>query len=307
MRLRSRINVDVLHNSPGSPAFLDEPTDSEVSEIALRVLVEFEGGETHVIGTATVIAGNLAITAKHVLEDILSRFGAQMKAALHAEVRGYAVRLYQVMRGPIYRVWNVRTAWYSTETDIAFLHLALFKTSDPHGTVEWRTPKLRCMPPPVGQKIIAFGFRESEAKVTPNADGSYHLELNDKPTTSIGEVKKIYPEGRDKCLLPFPCYQVNARIDPGMSGGLVVDEWGAVCGLVCASFSAGSAGEEAVSHIVTLWPMLRTLISADRDGHPKGVTYPVIDLALDGLLPVVDLSLLDPKAFPGRMLSTGRG
>jgi hypothetical protein len=73
------------------------------------------------------------------------------------------------------------------------------------------------MPPPVGQKVIAFGYRESKVNVTPNVDGSDHLELNDKPTTSIGEVKKIYPERRDSCMLSFPCYLVNARLDPGMS------------------------------------------------------------------------------------------
>jgi len=50
--------------------------------------------------------------------------------------------------------------------------------------------------------------------------------------------------------------------------------------------------------------MLRKLISAGRDGHyPKGVTYPMIDLALDGLIEVADLPLLDPRYFPGRVLS----
>jgi hypothetical protein len=47
------------HILPGSPAFLEEPVDSPVCEIALRLLVEFEGGETHVVGTATLIAGHL--------------------------------------------------------------------------------------------------------------------------------------------------------------------------------------------------------------------------------------------------------
>jgi hypothetical protein len=52
-----------------------------------------------------------------------------------------------------------------------------------------------------------------------------------------------------------------------------------------------------------LWPMLRTLISADRGGkYPRGATYPVIDLALDGLIAVVDLNSLNPKHFPGRTL-----
>jgi len=103
-------------------------------------------------------------------------------------------------------------------------------------------------------------------------------------------------------MLSFPCFEVNARFDPGMSGGLVVDAFGAVSGLVCSTLPA-SADREATSHIVTLWPMLRTLISADRAGkYPKGVTYPVIDLALDGLITVIDLGSLKPNDFPGRTL-----
>ena len=108
---------------------------------------------------------------------------------------------------------------------------------------------------------------------------------------------------RDSAMLSFPCYEVNARFDHGMSGGIIVDESGALCGLICCSLPAGNPEDYAVSRVKTLWPMLRTLISADRDGHyPKGVTYPMIDLALDGLIGVTDLALLDPRYFPGRVL-----
>jgi hypothetical protein len=78
-----------------------------------------------------------------------------------------------------------------------------------------------------------------------------------------------------------------------MSGGIAVDESGALGGLICCSLPAGNPEDYAVSHVTTLWPMLRTLISADRDGdYLKGMTYPMIDLALDGLIGVTDLALL---------------
>jgi hypothetical protein len=103
-------------------------------------------------------------------------------------------------------------------------------------------------------------------------------------------------------MLSFPCYEVNARFDHGMSVGLVIDESGALCGLICDSLPASNPGEEAVSHVTTLWPMLRTLISADRGGnYPKGMTYPMIDLALDGIIRVGDLDLLNPKDFYGTL------
>jgi hypothetical protein len=35
-------------------------------------------------------------------------------------------------------------------------------------------------------------------------------------------------------MLNFPCFEVHAKFAHGMSGGIVVDEDGRLCGLVCA-------------------------------------------------------------------------
>jgi len=117
-------------------------------------------------------------------------------------------------------------------------------------------------------------------------------------TVSIGEVKQIYPAGRDRVVLPFPCYEIEARFDPGMSGGLVVDENGALCGLICASLQTCEPTAPPISYVATLWPMLATVISANRgDRYPKDVTYPMIDLARDGLISAVDLEQLNFPPF----------
>jgi hypothetical protein len=51
----------------------------------------------------------------------------------------------------------------------------------------------------------------------------------------------------------------------------------------------------------SLWPMLKTTIFADRgDRYPRGVSYRVLDLALDRLIAVNDLHELDPNEFPGK-------
>lgn len=103
-------------------------------------------------------------------------------------------------------------------------------------------------------------------------------------------------------MLPFPCFEIEARFDAGMSGGMVIDEMGAVCGLICASRTTSEA-TAPVSYVTTLWPMLRTVISADRgDRYPRSINYPMIDLAIDGLIAVKDLSELDRRTFPGKSL-----
>jgi hypothetical protein len=288
---------------PPTPAFRDERPDSPISELALRVIVELPNWQLFVVGTATLIAGHLAITARHVLEYVLRTYGAGVKDDAKREIDGYELKLYQVLPGPVYRLWRVATAW-PCSTDIALLHLALDGTSLPQEKIAWKQPHLRVLAPQAGQRVVAFGYRESKITVTEGEDGEHHIELNDRPTTSIGVVRQVYPSRRDSVMLPFPCFEIEARFDPGMSGGMVIDETGALCGLICASLQHGDPNAPPISYVASLWPMLKTVISADRgDRYPRGVMYPVIDLAIDRLIAVNDLHELDPKDFPDKQLT----
>lgn len=87
--------------------------------------------------------------------------------------------------------------------------------------------------------MLAFGYCESQIEVTEGVEGTHHIVLNDVPTTSIGKVGQIFAERRDSSMLTFPCFEVYARFAQGMSGGLVIDEDGALCGLVCAGSVMG--------------------------------------------------------------------
>jgi len=265
-------------------------------------VIERPNWQLVVVGTATLLMGHLAVTARHVLEYALRTFGAGRMKDKSVEIDGYEIKLYQVLPGPIYRIWSVATAWVC-DTDIVLLHLAMDRSSTPDEKVAWKQPKLRVLPPPPGQTVLAFGYRESQITVTEGEDGTHHIVLNDRPTTAIGTVRQVYPAGRDSVMLPFPCFEIEARVDPGMSGGMVIDETGALCGLICASLQHGDPDAPPISYAASLWPMLKTIISGDRgDRYPRGVSYPVIDLAIDGILAVNDLHALDPKEFPGKEL-----
>jgi hypothetical protein len=283
----------MIHNLPPTPAFRDAKVDDPISEIALRVIVELPDWRFVVVGTATVICGHVAITARHVLEFVINTFGAKQKHNSYLEIDSYELKLLQLLPGPIYRFWKVYTAW-PCSSDIAILHLGIDRTSIPGEDIEWRQPCLRALPPPIGHKVLAFGYRESTINVQEGADGQHHIELNDKPTTSIGTVTQVYSLGRDRVMLPFPCFEIEARFEPGMSGGMVIDESGSLCGLMCASLNQADANAPPLSYVAALWPMLKTKISVNR-GHkyPRDVSYPVIDLATDGLISVKDLRQID--------------
>ena len=98
----------------------------------------------------------------------------------------------------------------------------------------------------------------------------------------------MFATHRDQVQLPFPCYQVSTRFDAGMSGGPVFDETGALCGLVRSNVAGSHIDAEPISYVTTLWPMFHTTISGDRgDAYPRGVTYPVFELARDNIIAVM--------------------
>lgn len=297
--------MPTIHNLPATPAFIDARSDDPVSEIAMRVVVERSGWRLDVIGTATLIAGHLAITAKHVFEYAVRTYGVKRIDDTTSEIDSFELKLHQVLPGPKHRVWRVVAAW-PCDTDIILMHLQLDRTSTDEA-IQWRQPRLRVLPPPPGQRVVAFGYRESRITVAERADGQHHIELNDQPTTSIGTITKVYPSGRDRVMLPFPCFEIEARFDPGMSGGLVIDEAGALCGLICAGLQNSEPDALPVSYVASLWPMLKTTISIDRgERYPRGVSYQVVDLAVDGLIGVADLHELNSADFPGKDFSRSR-
>jgi hypothetical protein len=282
--------------------FETHPLGAKSKKLRCGSLLNFQIGNYTSSGTASLIGTHLALTAKHVLREAMKWF--KTTAALgRVEAEGGSIQLLQVLPGPIYRFWSVRSAWITT-SDIAILHVSLDRTSESDVKVAWRYPGLRATPPPSGQKVVAFGYRESTVRVTKSLDGQAHIEIDDKPTTSAGVVGHVFPVQRDSAMLNFPCFEVHAQFAHGMSGGLVVDEEGRLCGLICAGLKLDDPGQPPLSYAATLWPFLTTLISADRgDACPRGVRYPAIDLALDGIINVNHLEDLDAAQFPGRILN----
>lgn len=59
------------HNLPTVPIFRDTAPGGSIEQVAMRVLVAFPNWELHMLGTACVIGGYLALTARHVVEAAL--------------------------------------------------------------------------------------------------------------------------------------------------------------------------------------------------------------------------------------------
>lgn len=256
------------------PAFTLLEGGSVITEIALH-LVAHRDGRTVPMGTAVVIGSNVAITARHVVEACWSEFEG---GALESSAAGtFALHALQVMRDGKQGVgYSATKTHVAPWTDLALLELTRW-TDQPPG-FEWWCPKLALLPPAVGTRVAAFGYHGSS--VTPLANGAHVLRSR---SSSVGTVTAIHLHGRDRTL-PWSCFETNMRFESGMSGGPVFDDDGRLCGLVCSSMPPGPDAGDHVSWVTSLWPMMGMTIDTPREGHPAGVTYPVLELARAGLI-----------------------
>lgn len=211
-------------------------------------------------GTAFVIAPELALTAKHVVVDYLDRIQEEGVETMLANGKSHHGKMTFFMfmlvphkngrRIPL----RVVKAYFSGTGDIAILRL----NKPPE--VDWEDiapfPVLRLLPPPEGTEISALGYPDSSA-VRRN-DGV--VELHTWPRISLGQIQEIHYQRRDSVLLNFPCFQINARLDGGMSGGPVLDENGRICGVISRSFELSDEGEP-IGYAASIWTTAVTSLS----------------------------------------------
>jgi hypothetical protein len=82
---------------------------------------------------------------------------------------------------------------------------------------------------------------------------------------ATGIVNKIYMSGRDKVMLPYPCFEVNARFESGMSGGPVFSENNGVIGMITTSMHTDKE-DEYVSWCSFIWAALGIEVTTNIDG-----------------------------------------
>ncbi len=77
--------------------------------------------------------------------------------------------------------------------------------------------------PDAGSVVHCFGFPEGDSSLFP-----------DRLHVVRGTVKAYFPPRFSRGFMKGPCFLVDAAVPPGMSGGPVLNEAGAVCGVVSA-------------------------------------------------------------------------
>lgn len=186
-------------------------------------------------GSAVIVAPGIAICALHVVEPKIAEV---MAGSVSITCFGFT--------GTTVQTWRVRRIVTVGSSDLAILVLELACDFPNGGTlfVSGITTRL----PKKGENLLLCGFRAAAYSF----QRSSPVRFEGNVIVSRGEVGARFLTGRDRCMMPWPCLEVNCFSWGGMSGGPAYDEGGRLVGIVSSSF------EEGPSYVSLIWPALIT-------------------------------------------------
>ncbi len=254
--------------------FVGTPLDSPITKIGLPLIAVNERREAFIWGSACLIAPWLGMTAAHVVHGYSRGIEGKEPPPGYSERKYELVTIVITDQGKTTLPLFVGRVWTNDASDIAVFELA------PGGPMNldrvWEVPVLDLHPPRIGERVSAFGYPRSSVSAT--SEGAF--EARTDATTSAGIVTAVHETRRDRGLLKYPCFEADARFDPGMSGGPVLNERGHVCGVIASGLSEGDEGTDHRSAAWSLWPMMGLMVNFDwKDRHPTGGHFSMHEFA----------------------------
>src|SRR3989338_3712412 len=214
--------VKYFPQSGQSPRFGNTDPASVIGHVALEIAA-FQDGEWYASGSSVIIGPHLALTARHVVEDICERFHGRGYLDQVGENQKLELSFGGRARHRVDDVdilWSIDKVWFYRNLDIAVY--SLLPCSESARNFDWWLPVMNLQAPKIGSTVSAFGYRQSKASVRTDEPIAF-VEWDSIPTSATGNVAEIHRLRRDSVMLPFPCFRINAQFDGSMSGGPVVN------------------------------------------------------------------------------------
>ncbi len=251
-------------------------SESDILTAISPILVWNDDKNPRIVGTAVLLGPGLALSVLHVIQDFVPK--NKCTDEINANVA-----IFQASSGA---AWYIRRVWATSHTDAAFLGLE--PKNDAAKNYKWHRFGINLHLPKPGEKIFAAGFPCSKINGVDEGltqKGITAIKVNLNLQTVSGIVQESHGS-KHEGHLDFPCFQCNAKFDPQMSGGPVLDESGYLRGLVCTGFDFADAGEP-VSFAAGIMPTMAIKIDRSLPSLDKTQEYYVLELAKNGFLPVI--------------------
>lgn len=230
-------------------------------------------------GSGIFVAPYLAVTARHVVRDFwrINELRPRDRPGYFETPHGaFGFQVNPKTRD--HGLWVVDRGWEPTWTDISMLQLSPelngFPTGRPptnSGHFPWSL-----LPPPIGAQVTMVGYPKSQVEFI-----GASVSVDFTCVVQRGRVTANYPRQREQGMLNFPCFEIDAPVDGGFSGGPVFYD-GQLCGLVSASMDT--------TYAAALWPLC--LLDYEYTGIGGSTT--VGALLDDGVIQASDWSKVKP-------------
>lgn len=223
-------------------------------EAIVPIFKQLSDGQFKFIGTGFFISVNgILVSAKHVLLDVFEN--GQQNAA---------IGILQLFPNNHY---TIRRFLRCTTHETADVGIAIAAP-----LFHYKTQK------PFLNKILTISKKELEPDdlVHTYAYPTTTVEQNEKQTLNVqalyfdGKVTEVFPNGRDRILLPAPCYQTTMNLHGGSSGGPVFNSKGQVCGINSTGFD-GCLDISFVSRIQEILNLKLTDIKINSESESRDV------------------------------------
>ena len=204
------------------------------------------------LGSAFVVGVQMLFTAKNVALQLMAE-DPDLARGTPSRIQYAVVQVLKESQQLI--LWNIHTIGMKDGCDIALITL-VGAHEGAKNYLNWRGLPLTFIPPRIGDRVAASGVHKIHINSLRLEGDHIHCDIDVKRSFSEGVVKDVHFESRDRGLYSFPCFQVDAQFDAGMSGGYVLNERSEVCGVISGSLPATSEEEEHISYAALLWPVV---------------------------------------------------
>lgn len=235
------------------------------------------------VGSGFFVAPFLVLTARHVIDEVSQRFHGCRIHEIHDDMKfGIDFSIQHARHGLM--KWAVMGYGYTPTIDVVALWVELREPAELPTDFAWELPALSLAQARVGQAVNALGYPQS----THRLDEQGHAKIGIVPHESSGTIAAIHERSRDRAMLPYPCFEANATIKGGMSGGPVFSINGHVIGVIGSSFELGESGGPEVSYVSAIWPAVGIELRHTAAPVKAAAPYPLLALVDAGAVRAVD-------------------